>query len=73
MLLLRRWVNGQPDSLKRSSAYPSVFGRAFALAFKIVKLGLKDNDLHDTVRDFVEAYVWQLPSPGQYSQEETWV
>ena len=66
-----RWVSGDQEAMKKSSAYPSEFGRCWALAYRCLDLGIKGNDLEIVVRDFCGRVTQRLPPPGEQSQEES--
>ena len=66
-----RWTNGKGPELKRSSAYPTWFGRAFAFAQQCMDYDLKEDALETAIRRFAQRMVDSLPPPGQMSAEET--
>lgn len=68
--LVCRWISGNADALKRSTAYPTWFGRAFAMAQRCLDQNLTGDALERAIREFAHDMVSQLPPPGQVSAEE---
>lgn len=66
-----RWISGNADALKRSTAYPTWFGRAFAKAQQWMDQNQQGDALERVIREFAQNMVNQLPPPGEVSQEET--
>ena len=66
-----RWTNGKGPELKRSSAYPTWFGRAWAFAQQCLDYDLREDALESAIRRFAQRMVDSLPPPGQMSEEET--
>lgn len=67
-----RWTNGKGPDLKRSSAYPTWFGRAFAFAQQCMDYDLKEEFLELAIRRFSQRMVDSLPPPGQMSAEDSY-
>lgn len=63
-------MSGNQDALKASSAYPTNFGRAFALAYFCLNDKQGTESSEPTIRTWVDKMIQDLPKPGEMSQEE---
>ena len=70
-LVAARWISGDQEAMKKSSAYPTEFGRAWALAYRCLDLGITGNALEIVVREFCVQVTQRLPPPGEQSRAES--